>query len=72
MNGLGRSHYDRADTNNGTCNHRTQQPDFACVHCRSFAPEPVTPEGINRMAAAEYSIASAAVAPAKPYRKLAA
>jgi hypothetical protein len=65
MNGLGRSHYNRADTDNGTRSHRAQQPDFACVHCRSFAPEPVTPQGINRMAVAEYSIASPVTAPGK-------
>jgi hypothetical protein len=65
MNGLSCSHYNGADSDDGTGHDRTEKPDFACVHCRSFAPEPVTPQGINRMAVAEYSIASPVTAPGK-------
>jgi hypothetical protein len=73
MNGLSCSHDNGADTDDGTGHDRTEKPDLTCVHCVSSNPEGVTPPlRFNRIAAAEYSIASAAVAPAKPYRKLAA
>ena len=43
MNGLSCSHYDSADTDDGTGRDRAEKPDLTCVHCYSFNPEGVTP-----------------------------
>jgi hypothetical protein len=43
MSRLGCSHYDGADTDDGTRHDRAQKPDFTCVHCCSFNPDCITP-----------------------------
>ena len=49
MSRLGCSHYDGADTDDGTRHDRAQEPDFTCVHYCSFNPDCITPlEWIGR------------------------
>jgi hypothetical protein len=45
MDGLSCSHYDGADSDDGTGHDRTEKPDLTCVHCISSNPEGVTPLG---------------------------
>jgi hypothetical protein len=47
MNGLSCSHYNGADSDDGTGHDRTEKPDLTCVHCISSNPEGVTPHAVQ-------------------------